>query len=132
MDSDDVWAQVAHPRNAGIVHDADAVGRAGTPGQGNFVILTARLAGDQFVEAKFQTWGCPSAVACSIWLTEWLRGKAREEAEALKPGDLIAGLRGLPLGREHCAYLAVEALQDMLDRSKPESMAGVNREPSPR
>lgn len=122
MDSDEVWAQVAHPRNAGVVPGADALGRAGTPGQGNFIILTMRLAAEaagaerRFTEAKFQTWGCPSAVACSVWVTEWLTGKTPAEAASLTPQAILDSLKGLPLGREYCAYLAVEALQDALAR----------------
>jgi len=115
-DSDAVWAEVSHPRNAGVVPDADAAGRAGTPGEGNFIVFTARLDGNRFSEVKFQTWGCPSAIACSVWVTEWLAGRTLLEAASLSPEDVTRELRGLPLGREHCAYLAVEALQDLLRR----------------
>lgn len=63
------------------------------------------------MQAYFETYGCPSAIACGSWLMKWLEGQTVMAAASLQASDLMAALGGLPLGKEHCAELAVKALR---------------------
>jgi NifU-like protein involved in Fe-S cluster formation len=69
---------------------------------------------NSIASASFETYGCPVAIACGSWLTSWVTGKTFTQAAVIEPGDLEKVLGGLPLGKEHCAALAVNALKDAL------------------
>lgn len=101
----------SNPRNVGKLEDADAIGTAGTPGRGNYMVLYFKLDGDVISECSFQTFGCAPAIAAGSVVTELAKGKRVEEALALTSEELDEALGGLPLGRKHCAGLAVEALR---------------------
>ena len=65
-------------------------------------------------EARFSTYGCPAATACGQWVASWVAGKSAQAARLLEPGDLERILGGLPLGKQHCARLAVDSLRSAL------------------
>jgi nitrogen fixation NifU-like protein len=105
-----------HPRNAGEMESPDVVGQAGSPGQGEFVVIQLRLEGDRITQARFQTFGCgPAIAACSV-LTEWLTGKTVEEAKDMDGQRLVELLGGLPADKVFCAELAISALRDALGK----------------
>lgn len=101
-----------NPRRVGTFSDADAVGRDGVPGQGNYMVLYLKADGDRIVDARFQTYGCPAAIASGSWVAEWAIGRTFAEAMMLEAHEVEEGLGGLPLGKEHCAPLAVNALRN--------------------
>ena len=102
------------PRNAGQMACPDGLGTAGAPGAGNYMVIALRIRAGAVQSARFQTYGCPGAIACGSCLTEWVTGMSIEEAKAIGPEELAARLGGLPLGKEHCAELAVNALRKAL------------------
>ena len=104
-----------NPRNMGALEAPDAVGREGVPGQGNYMAVYLRADGERIGEASFETYGCTSAIACGSYLTEWLKGKPMSEAKQFDWDELAMEL-DLPLGKEHCAQLAVNALRDALSQ----------------
>ena len=107
-------------RNVGALEAPDAVGVAGEPGRGNYLVLHLRLAGERITACGFQTFGCAPAIAAGSLLTELIKGRTVAEALALTPRQLEEALGGLPLGRRHCAALAVAALQEALqERGRP-------------
>ena len=75
-----------------------------------------RLSGDTISSANFDTYGCPYAIACGDWVATWVAGKTVSQALVLEPGDLSRMLGGLPLGKEHCASLAVLSLRQALEQ----------------
>ena len=105
-----VMDHFASPRNVGELSDADVVGKAGEPGRGNYMVLYFKLDGDRIAECAFMTYGCPPAIAAGSLVTELVRGKQVAEAMELTPAQVEEALGGLPLGRKHCAALAIEAL----------------------
>ena len=104
--SDLVRDHFENPRNAGELADADAVGYETNPVCGDTMRLTLRINGGRVVEARFQTSGCPAAIATSSVCTEMIRGQTLAEAEALTKEDYAAALGGLPAGKMHCSILA--------------------------
>src|SRR5205823_742058 len=106
------------PRNSGAMEAPDAVGRAGTPGRGAFLILYLRLAGDVIAEARFQTVGCGVSVASGSVLTERIKARPISECLALTAADVIAALDGVPPDKLHGPALAIGALRDALEEHR--------------
>ncbi len=104
-----------HPRNAGELPDPDAVGYETNPVCGDTMRLMLRIDGQRIVEARFQTSGCPAAIATSSVCTEMVVGLDLAAAERLQKGDFERALRGLPPGKVHCSVLAAEALRKAVE-----------------
>ena len=78
------------------------------------MILALRVRNAIVSEGRFETYGCPAAIACGSWLMKWIEGKTTGEAGELTASDLSVALGGLPLGKEHCADLTIQALRSAL------------------
>jgi nitrogen fixation NifU-like protein len=60
--------------------------------------------------ARFKTYGCGSAIASSSLVTEWVKGKSLDEAQAIKNTDIADELE-LPPVKIHCSILAEDAIK---------------------
>ena len=103
-----------HPRNVGELPDPDAIGVAGTPGHGNYMVLHLRLTGGRVSEARYRCHGCGPTIAAGSVLTTLIVGLSPAECEVMSEAALTEALGGLPPGKERCPALAIEALRDAL------------------
>ncbi len=103
------------PLNAGPMADPDAMGYVTNPVCGDTMRLMLRLNGERIVEARFQTSGCPAAIATSSVCTEMVKGLALNEAERLRKEDFARALGGLPPDKLHCSVLAADALREAIE-----------------
>ena len=112
--SDKVIDHYENPRNVGKL-DADSdnvgTGMVGAPACGDVMRLQIQVNDEGIIEdAKFKTYGCGSAIASSSLLTEWVKGKKLEEAEAIKNTEIAQEL-ALPPVKIHCSVLAEDAIK---------------------
>lgn len=114
--SEKVLEHYRHPRNVGKIDNADLVGEAGSLACGDSLKLYIKLDGNIIKDAKFQTFGCGSAVASSSILTEMIIGKTLEEAKKITNKDIAEELGGLPQEKMHCSVMGQEALEDALKK----------------
>jgi nitrogen fixation protein NifU and related proteins len=110
MYSPELLDHFEHPRNAGEIADPDASAQVQNPGCGDVLKLTVRVTDGRISEIRFRAKGCVPAMACGSAVTELAKGRAVEEARALRPQDVADAVGGLPETSSHASHLAVDAL----------------------
>ena len=113
--SEKVMDHFLHPRNVGVIEDADAVGEVGNARCGDIMKMYLKIKDGIVVDVKFETFGCGSAIASSSMATEMIKGKPLSEVEKLTNQAVTEALDGLPAHKIHCSVLAEEAIKSALE-----------------
>ncbi|MBW7982160.1 Fe-S cluster assembly scaffold IscU [Enterobacillus tribolii] len=112
--SEKVIDHYENPRNVGSFDNEDpsvGSGMVGAPACGDVMKLQIKVNQEGIIEdARFKTYGCGSAIASSSLVTEWVKGKSIEQAEAIKNTDIAEEL-ALPPVKIHCSILAEDAIK---------------------
>jgi len=110
MYSEIVMDHFTHPRNTGVIDDADGIGEVGNPVCGDMMTFYIKVKDGRLADVKFQTFGCVAAIAVSSMVSEMAKGKELAEAIKITNKDVAATLGGLPQNKLHCSNLGAEAL----------------------
>lgn len=112
----EVMEHYRNPKNVGKIDDADAIGEAGSLTCGDALKIYLKIENDIVTDAKFQTFGCGSAVASSSILTEMIIGKPLDEVKKITNKEIAEQLGGLPPEKMHCSVMGHEALENALSK----------------
>jgi len=112
--SKEVMKHFTHPKNQGIIKNADGKGRVGNIVCGDLMELYIKVKNDKIVDIKFQTFGCVVAISVSSMLTEIAKGKSLEQALKITNKDILKKSGPVPPIKIHCSVLAADALHEAI------------------
>ncbi|MGA1871555.1 MAG: Fe-S cluster assembly scaffold protein NifU [bacterium] len=115
MYNEKVMEHFRHPRNVGVIEDADGIGEVGNPVCGDMMTFYVKVKDNRLEDVKFQTFGCGSAIAVSSMISEMAKGKSIEEAMKITNKDVADELGGLPKHKLHCSNLGADALHKAIE-----------------
>lgn len=123
--SQKVYDHFQNPRNQGAIENADAIGEEGNPVCGDVMKMYLDIdkrknknnEEEEYIkDIKFETLGCAAAIAVSSALTVMVKGLSLADALKLKKDDVVDDLGGLPMPKQHCSMLGVDALHSAITK----------------
>jgi nitrogen fixation NifU-like protein len=100
----------SNPRNVGEMLEADGYALVGDPSCGDQMKLWIKVKENRIFDIKFQSFGCPGAIATSSMATTLAIGKTIAGASKLTDDDVVLALGGIPENKRHCSLMGINAL----------------------
>ncbi|HEY4669570.1 MAG TPA: iron-sulfur cluster assembly scaffold protein [Tepidiformaceae bacterium] len=123
-----VMEHFEHPRNSGEMADPDGEATTSNPVCGDRMRVMIRVERGLVSDVRWQTRGCPPAIATSSFASEMVRGWPLEKIDTLTREDIAEAIGGLPKDKVHCSVLAADALKAAV-RDYRERRAGAETAP---
>lgn len=124
MYTKEVIKHFRNPKNMGKLKNPDGIAKVGNPKCGDVMKMYLKISKrktknlkqeEEYIkDIKFQTLGCPAAIATSSVATKLVKGKSLQEALRLTNKKIADSLGGLPKIKLHCSVLAVQALNEAI------------------
>lgn len=100
--------------NWGIIDQSDGYARITGP-CGDTMEISLIVKDDVIIKCTFDTDGCGATISCGSIITDMATGKTISYARSIDQASILTYCEGLPQANEHCALLAVNALQMALE-----------------
>lgn len=109
--SDILLDHFKNPRNLGRLEQPDATAFVSNPICGDEMRLDLEIRDGRITDCRFKTRGCTAAIAASSMVTEMMKGRTLQEAQAIREEDIAKALGGLPPEKLHCSVLGHQAIE---------------------
>ncbi|NGY04543.1 iron-sulfur cluster assembly scaffold protein [Solimonas terrae] len=110
-----VWQRFREPAHAGRLDAGSQVfsAEAGSAAARSLLRLQVELASGAVRRARFQAYGCPSAIAVGEWLAERLEATPLAAWHAIDAAGIRAALE-ITEDKAHCALMGEDVLRALL------------------
>ena len=104
----------AQAKNAGVLRGANGVGTATDQVCGDTIRIYLNIQDDMVAEAKFKAFGCVATIASASTISDIALGKSVQDIQKLTDVDVYNILGELPIDKQYCVLLGIEALNNAL------------------
>jgi len=106
-----IWQRFRAPVHGGRLQGASIVAaQAGSAAARSVLRLQVELEGERVIRARFQAYGCPTAIAVGEWLAEQLEAQPRTTWPAIDAASIRDALE-IPEDKAHCALMGEDVLR---------------------
>jgi nitrogen fixation NifU-like protein len=106
-----------NPRNVGELASPAVTVEISNPICGDILRLSALFEAGRVSEVGYKVRGCTASIASGSALTEWMKGRTRQELALLKAADVETAVGGLIPESKHAAVLCVDGVKKLLAES---------------
>jgi len=106
------------PQNLGTIENPTATTYVEYKGKGCFdrISMSVRVTDHLVEDIRYQVRGCSGTIAACSALTSLVKGKTIDNIKQISKDDIRLELDGIPEQKTHSVELAMEALQDILNK----------------
>lgn len=104
----------ANAKNAGVLRGANGVGTATDSICGDMIRIYLNIQNEKVIESKFKAFGCVATIASASILSSLVLGKTIDQIQQLTDMDINNTLGQLPMDKQYCAILCIEAVNNAL------------------
>jgi nitrogen fixation NifU-like protein len=103
-----------NPRNVGELAPPAVMVEISNPICGDILRLSALFQDGRIAEVRYKVRGCTASIASGSALTEWMKGRTRQELAGLKAAEIEAAVGGLIPESKHAAVLCLDGVKKLL------------------